>query len=244
MPSILCHPVKGRDHRVHETVVSSAVEHVVNVTAMHAKATASNRLARINGASRGPRVCIKGKSKERNGKSKKTSQNVSKVRARVKPRKLGLSRLEHPKSEGKLRDSGLCTDVIPLTCLARTILSLVMAGVTMNGMMTEIRLDGMKVGINSASSFLLGSFFGTRCIAMARCRSPTVTRKRKKQTAAPKESRSDRERSPASPLAHRASCAPSSERRRTRIPGRCSLLACGELKSRQQEVSVLAPLTS
>ena len=106
---------EGKDHRVHETVVSSAVEHVVNVTAMHAKATASNRLARTNGASRGPRVCIKGMFKERKEKSKRTSQNVPKVRARVKPRKLGLSGLEHPKSEGKLRDSGLCTDAIPLT---------------------------------------------------------------------------------------------------------------------------------
>ena len=46
----------GEGHRVHETVVSSAVEHVFNVTAMHAKATASSHLATANRASHGPKV--------------------------------------------------------------------------------------------------------------------------------------------------------------------------------------------
>ena len=37
----------------------SAVEHMVNETAMHARAEASNRLARANRASHGPRVRAK-----------------------------------------------------------------------------------------------------------------------------------------------------------------------------------------
>ena len=46
MRSRLCHPVKEKGHPVHETVVSSAVEHIFNVTAMHAKARANNHLAK------------------------------------------------------------------------------------------------------------------------------------------------------------------------------------------------------
>ena len=40
-------------------VVSSAVEHMFNETVMHAKALESNRLARANRASHGPRVRAK-----------------------------------------------------------------------------------------------------------------------------------------------------------------------------------------
>ena len=39
--------------------MSSAVEHIFNVTAMHAKATAGNHLAKANRASHGPRVMAK-----------------------------------------------------------------------------------------------------------------------------------------------------------------------------------------
>ena len=57
--SIPCHPVKEKGHRVHETVASSVVEQIFNVTAMHAKATARNHLARANRASHGQRVRAK-----------------------------------------------------------------------------------------------------------------------------------------------------------------------------------------
>ena len=40
-------------------VVSSAVEHIFNETAMHAKATASHHLAMANRAGHGPRVMAK-----------------------------------------------------------------------------------------------------------------------------------------------------------------------------------------
>ena len=75
MRSILCQSAKEKCHRVHRTVVSSAVEHMYNVTAMHAKATASNRLARANKASHGPRVRIK----ERVKNEMENPQEISKV---------------------------------------------------------------------------------------------------------------------------------------------------------------------
>ena len=46
-------------HRVREMVVLSAVEHIFNVIAFHAKATASNRLAKATRASHGRRVRAK-----------------------------------------------------------------------------------------------------------------------------------------------------------------------------------------
>ena len=64
MRSNLCHIVKEKGHRVHEMVVSSVVEHIFNVTAMHAKATASNQMAKANKASHGPRVRAKERVRE------------------------------------------------------------------------------------------------------------------------------------------------------------------------------------
>ena len=55
----LSHLAKEKGHRVREMVVSSAVEHIFIETAMHAKATASNHLAKANRASSGPRVRAK-----------------------------------------------------------------------------------------------------------------------------------------------------------------------------------------
>ena len=72
--SILCHLAKENGHRVHEMVVSCAVEQIFNETAMHAKVMASNHLAKVNRASRGPRVRAKGKSKGSKGRSKGKSK--------------------------------------------------------------------------------------------------------------------------------------------------------------------------
>ena len=137
MRSILCHPEKEKGHRVHEIVVSSEVEHIFNVIAMHAKATASNRLARANRARHGPRV----RAKERVNKVRENQKEnpkvpkVSKVRTRVKPRKLVYQVLKtrNQRQAQKLRK---LHGRVPLTILARTILSVMMAGVTMNGMIT------------------------------------------------------------------------------------------------------------
>ena len=74
---------KGR--RVHEMVVSSAVEHIFNGTAMHAKATASHHLAKANRASHGPRVTTKERIKKVRVNPEENPK-VPKVRTSVKPR--------------------------------------------------------------------------------------------------------------------------------------------------------------
>ena len=52
--------------------VSSAVEHILNETAMHARAQASNRLAKANRASHDPRVRAKARVK----KTKETQREI------------------------------------------------------------------------------------------------------------------------------------------------------------------------
>ena len=77
---------------------SSSVEHMFNETAMHAKAQASNRMAKANRASHGPRVSPHSQAK---GRVKKTRENpkenpkepevrtkVPKAHTRVKHQKL------------------------------------------------------------------------------------------------------------------------------------------------------------
>ena len=55
-------------------VVSSAVEHIFNETAMHARAQASNRMPRASRASHGPRVGVKARVK----KTMKNPKEISK----------------------------------------------------------------------------------------------------------------------------------------------------------------------
>ena len=50
---------KEKGRRVRVMGVSSAVDHIFIETAMHARAQASNRIAKVNGASRGPSVRAK-----------------------------------------------------------------------------------------------------------------------------------------------------------------------------------------
>ena len=92
--------------------VFSAMEHTFNETAMHAKAQASNRVAKANRASHGPRVSPSlsdnGKSKEDKGKPKGKSKGTKSANqgcqrlTRTKHRKSGLSGLGNSKSETQL----------------------------------------------------------------------------------------------------------------------------------------------
>ena len=70
-------------------VVSSAVEHIFNETAMHAKATASDIRAKANRASHGPRVRAKERVRRvrENPKESPKVPKVPEVRTRVKHRK-------------------------------------------------------------------------------------------------------------------------------------------------------------
>ena len=63
---------KEKSHRVRVMGVLSAVEHISNETAMHAKATASNPMAKANTASLGPRMRAKARVKKTRGNPKES----------------------------------------------------------------------------------------------------------------------------------------------------------------------------
>ena len=111
--SVPCHPVKEKGHRVDETVASSAVEQIFIVTAMHAKAMASNHLAKANRASHGQRVSAKDIVQKvmENPKENPKVTMVPKVRTRVKTSKKGFIRSGTPEIRDKFRNSGICTNV-------------------------------------------------------------------------------------------------------------------------------------
>ena len=84
--------------------VLSAVEHIFNEVAMRAKAQASNRMAKANRASHGPRVKVKERVK-RTRENPKGNPKEPKVRTKVpkaytrKTSNSGLSGLANSKSE-------------------------------------------------------------------------------------------------------------------------------------------------
>ena len=63
---------KGKGSSSPRDGVSSAVEHIFNETAMHARAQASNRLAKANSASHGQRVRAKERVKRTRGNPKES----------------------------------------------------------------------------------------------------------------------------------------------------------------------------
>ena len=96
---------KGKGHRVRVMGVISALEHICNGTAMHAKAQASNRMAKANRASHGPRVRAKARVKKtlKNPKEKpkepKARTKVPKACTGAKTSKFGLSGRANSKQE-------------------------------------------------------------------------------------------------------------------------------------------------
>ena len=139
MRSTLSRRAKEMDHRVRVIGVLSAVEHISNETAMHPRAQASDRLARANRASHGPRV----KTNER-GKRK-----VPKGCTRVKHRKLVYQVLK----KFEIRDKSSKTQEFAQTrvtdnfgsMMAGVVMIGMVAGMVMNRMMTGSRLDGTQV---------------------------------------------------------------------------------------------------
>ena len=61
---------KEKDHRVRVMGVLSAIEHIFSLTATHAKAEASTRVAKASRASDGPRVRTKARVKKTMGNPK------------------------------------------------------------------------------------------------------------------------------------------------------------------------------
>ena len=102
---------KEKGHRVRVMGVLSAVEHIFNEIAMHARAQASNRLARANRASHGPRVRAKERVKRTRENHRKVHRNQRCQRlTEGKTSKTGLSGLENSTSEASSH-TGICTDM-------------------------------------------------------------------------------------------------------------------------------------
>ena len=92
MRSTLSRLAKEKGHQVRAMGVSSAVEHIVNEIAMQARTLASNRLAKANRASHGPRVRAK-------ARVTKSANQGAKGMHKGKTSKTGISGLENLNSE-------------------------------------------------------------------------------------------------------------------------------------------------
>ena len=133
MQSILSRLAKEKGHRVRVMGVSSAVEHILNETAMQARTLASNRLARANRASHGPRVRAKVRVKRtrENAKESPKDPKVPKARTRAKHRKL-VSQVLKTRNQRQARKLGNLHRHVPLT------LPGTMVGIVANGMMAGV----------------------------------------------------------------------------------------------------------
>ena len=151
MRSILFRLALEKGHRVRVMGVLSAVEHIFNETAMHARAQASNRLAKANRASHSPRVRAKVRVKRirENPKCKpKVRTKVPKACTRAKHRKL-VSQVLKTRNQRQAHTLKNLHRHVPPT-LPGTMVGMVtngtLVGVSMNGMMTGVLLDGTKAG--------------------------------------------------------------------------------------------------
>ena len=134
--------------------VLSAVEHIFKEIAMHERAQASNRLAKANRATHGPRVRAKARVKKtrenskENPKEPKVRTKLPKAYTRAKHRKL-VSQVLKTRNQRQARKLRNLHSRVPLT-LPGTMVGMVtngtMAGVSMNGMMNGVLLNGTKVG--------------------------------------------------------------------------------------------------
>ena len=144
---------KEKDHRVRAMGVLSAVEHIFNETAMHARAQASNRMAKANRASHGPRVKAKERVKRTRENPKDSPEDpkdpkVPKAHTKAKHRKL-VSQVLETRNRRQAQTFRNLHRRAPLTLpgtMVGTVTNGTMAGVSMNGMMTGVLLDGTKVG--------------------------------------------------------------------------------------------------
>ena len=144
-----------KGHRVRVMGVLSAVEHVFNETAMHARAQASNRRAKANRASHGPRM----RAKERPKRPREVPKEpkVPKARTSARHRKL-VSQVLKTRNQRQARKLRNLHKHVPLT-----IPGFMMDGVLTNGTMVgvlvngTIPLDGTKVG-NKRGTLLQAHF--------------------------------------------------------------------------------------
>ena len=128
--------------------VFSAVEHIFNETAMHAKAQESNRMAKANRASHGPRVSPHSLTQARvkrasenpkeNPEEPKVRTKVPKAYTKAKHRKL-VSEVLKTRIRRQAQTFRNLHKHVPLTIHGTT------AGVSMKGTMAGVVLNGMKI---------------------------------------------------------------------------------------------------
>ena len=154
MQLTLFHPARAKGHQVRAMGVLSAGVRIFNETAMHAKAQASNRLAKANRASHGPRVRAKARVKKtrenpkEHPKEPKVRTKVPTAHTRAKNRKL-VSQVLKTRNRRQARKLKNFHRHVPLTLpgmMVGIVTNGTMAGVSMNGMMTGVLLDDTKVG--------------------------------------------------------------------------------------------------
>ena len=142
---------KEKDHRVRAMGVLSALEHIFNETAMHARAQASNRMAMANRASHGLRASSHSQAKARVKKTRekpkehpkepKVRIKVPKACTKAKHRKL-VSHVLKTRNRRQARTFRNLHRHVPLTLpgtMVGTVTNETMAGVSM---MIGVLLDG------------------------------------------------------------------------------------------------------
>ena len=140
MRSTIARLAMEKGHQVRVMGVLSAVVHIFNETAMHAKAQASNSLTKANRASHGPRVRAKARVKKtrENPKEHPKVPKVPKAHTRAKHRKLvsQVLKTRNRRQAQKLRNTHRR---VPLTLPGTTV------GMVTNGTMTGVLMSGTKV---------------------------------------------------------------------------------------------------
>ena len=145
----LSHPAREKGHQVRVMGVLSAGVRIFNEIAMHTRAAqASNRMAKANRASHGPRVSFHTQAKakvrktvenpKKNPKEPKVPTKVPKAYTKAKHRKAGLSGLENSKSDAS-------SDIQESAHTPRTFPGAVV-GIVTNVTMAGVLLDGTMVG--------------------------------------------------------------------------------------------------
>ena len=112
--SILSRQARENGLQVRAMGVASVGEHIFNETAMQARTRASNRLAKANSVSNGPRVEAKERVKKTRENPKDSPKDPKVPEAHANIKNIGISGLEKHEISNKLGNSGISANG---TCL-------------------------------------------------------------------------------------------------------------------------------
>ena len=128
-------------------VVASAVDLIFKEIALLTQRHAKKMATKANRARRGPRVLAKERARKVSERYQEKSKGSKSAKGSYtgKTSKTGFSSRK-PRNRRQVQKHRNLHRRITRSCLARTILGLMMAGVVTNGMTRRARLAGMKVG--------------------------------------------------------------------------------------------------